>query len=127
MAIVADRLAERIDAYGISKTALARAVGVKQPTITRLVNGTQRSSSQLHKIARELGTTSAYLTGETNDPSANVPDAPTLDSETRELVDCFGTLTPVNRRALLQVARSMADGHQAHETVQSPRIEYTGE
>lgn len=50
----------------MSQAELARRVGIKQPTISDLIAGKSRSSSHLHKIARELQTTPEYLLGETD-------------------------------------------------------------
>lgn len=63
---------------GFSQTALARAVGVSQATIYKLVSGQSAGSSHLHKIARILKTSPSYLTGETSDPDegAYVPPTP---------------------------------------------------
>jgi phage repressor protein C with HTH and peptisase S24 domain len=69
---VGQRVAELLDATGLSQAELARRVNVDQSTINGLIRGSARSSRHLHKIARELGTTWEYLTGETNDPG---PDA----------------------------------------------------
>lgn len=54
----------------MSQAKLARLAGLSQPTISDLVRGDSRSSAHLHKIARILGTTSEYLTGEIDDPDA---------------------------------------------------------
>lgn len=64
-----DRLRERIDAKGITQAELARIIGVTQPVISQLISGGSGGSKHLHRIARELDTTSEYLTGETDDPS----------------------------------------------------------
>lgn len=65
-----DRLAALLDERGISQSKLARSIGVSPTTIWKLVNepGAQ-GSKHLHRIARELGTTSEYLSGETDDPT----------------------------------------------------------
>lgn len=54
---------------GLSQSELARRVGVTQATIYKLISGLSTTSRHLHKIARVLGTTTAYLEGETDDPS----------------------------------------------------------
>jgi len=64
---VGDRIKERLDRLGIKPTELARRVGVSQPTIHALINGNAQGSKHLHKIAAELGTSPAYLAGETDD------------------------------------------------------------
>ena len=75
--ILGHRLAERIEASGLSFSEVARQVGVKQPTISRLVSGEQRSTARLDRLARVVRTTPAYLTGETDDWSEDAaPPAP---------------------------------------------------
>jgi len=125
--IVVDRLREQMKAQGVSQAELARRIGVSQPTIFRVVHGNTHGSKFLHRIARELGTTAAYLLGDTDDPEEEAPPPPELDSEAREMMDRFTSLTPADRRALLQVARSMADGPSAHGTVQAPLLRYARE
>lgn len=70
------RLSARMSAMGISQSELARRVGVAQQTIYKLISGASRGSAHLHRIARELATTPAYLTGETDDPSAGAQPLP---------------------------------------------------
>lgn len=60
----------------VSGAELARRVGVKQPSISRLLTGDASGSKHLHIIARALGTTAEYLTGETDDPSEGALPAP---------------------------------------------------
>ncbi|MEO7467376.1 MAG: helix-turn-helix transcriptional regulator [Sphingobium limneticum] len=111
------RIEERLAAVGISQAELARRVGVRQSTVNSLIRGDSRTSRSLIKIARELRTTAAYLTGETDDPdNENAPEV-SLGSDERELLGNFGNLTPADRRALLQIARSMAGGAPPSETV----------
>lgn len=57
----------------LSQSELARRVGISQASIYNLVSGKGYGSAHLHKIARELETTPAYLTGETDDPDKNAP------------------------------------------------------
>jgi transcriptional regulator with XRE-family HTH domain len=70
---VGDRIAERRKLLGISQGRLARASGVSQGTIGKLEAGISSGSSHLHRIARALETTPAYLTGETDDPDLEAP------------------------------------------------------
>jgi len=80
---VGERIRERLDALGMRQAELARRVGISQPTISDLVRGDSRSSSHLHRIARELQTTPAYLTGETDNPEigASLTSVPHLAAE----------------------------------------------
>lgn len=65
--ILGERVAELIDNLGISQSELARRTGVKQPSIARIIKGTTRGSKFLMEIARGLGTTPEYLTGQTDE------------------------------------------------------------
>lgn len=62
-----ERLKRLMAERELSQQALADLVGVKQPTINRLINGGQAGSKHLHRIAAALQTTPAYLTGEAAD------------------------------------------------------------
>lgn len=74
--IVRERLIERMEVHGVTQAALARACGVSQQTIGRLVAGDAYSSRYIHRIARALETSVEYLTGETDDPAASAPPLP---------------------------------------------------
>lgn len=73
---IGDRIRDRLEELGISQSELARRVSITQGTVAGLIRGKARSSTHLHKIARELQTTAAYLEGETDDPSENAPPPP---------------------------------------------------
>ena len=60
----------------LSQSELARRVGVSQATIFKLLTGESYGSKHLHRIARELETTPAYLEGETDDPAPDAPPPP---------------------------------------------------
>lgn len=80
-----DRLQERLDAVGLSQSELARRVGIAQGTIAGLFTGRQQGSKYLHQIARELRTSPAYLTRETNDPSEGALPVPTAEDVADDL------------------------------------------
>jgi phage repressor protein C with HTH and peptisase S24 domain len=79
------RLVSLIERAGLTHAELARRVGVKQPTITRLTTGEQAGSKHLHKIAQELATTPGYLLRETDDPSEGYIAPPTAQVVADEL------------------------------------------
>ena len=79
------RVRSLMEARGISQSELARRVQVTQGAIAKIVSNNPGGSSHLHKIARELGTTPAYLTGETDDPAEGAVPAPTE----REIAEHF--------------------------------------
>lgn len=93
--LLADRLKDRLQLAGLSQSELARRVKVAQPTIAKLVMGQSAGSSHLHKIARELGTTPQYLTGETDDPMLGALPVPTP-----EMIAEFLDLVPVEEISL---------------------------
>lgn len=125
--VIGSRISERLKLLdNMSQSELARRVGLTQGTIAQLISGRSRSSSHLHKIARELKTTPAYLTGETDDPGSDAPDNSNLDSETRELIAIFSAMSPADRGALMHVARSMGGPPPVKPTVHSPRLSYVG-
>lgn len=71
--IVSERVAERMKRLGLSQSELARRVGVAQPTIYKLLRSNKIGSKHLHRIARELQTSPAYLEGEIDDPDKDAP------------------------------------------------------
>ncbi|HQS95064.1 MAG TPA: helix-turn-helix domain-containing protein [Novosphingobium sp.] len=124
---------------GLTQAELARRVGVKQPTIFKLIHDNKTGSAHLHKVARELGTTPAYLAGETDDPDSTLPDEPDLSAEERAVVDCLRQIAPKDRAALIQLARTLATiGNPeppptvkkyvaSTETLHAPRVSYRGQ
>jgi phage repressor protein C with HTH and peptisase S24 domain len=69
----------------ISQAELARRVGMKQSTLNGLIKGSSRSTTFLPQLARELGTTAAFLQGETDDPSIDALPAPSPASIAEQL------------------------------------------
>ncbi|MXO73558.1 XRE family transcriptional regulator [Alteraurantiacibacter buctensis] len=62
-----DRVKLLMDAARINQSKLAELVGVKQPSIGRILSGETKTSRHIHRIAEVLGTTPYYLFGETED------------------------------------------------------------
>lgn len=127
------RIEERRRTVGISQAELARRVGVRQSTMNSLINGDSRTSRSLMKIARELRTTAAYLTGEIDDPDADVPPEPELTGDRRELLEHFDVLPPAQKKLVLELVRSLAGakaepksfgGGGGGETLHTPKLEY---
>ena len=71
--IIGQRILARLPQVKLSQSELARRVGISQGAMNNLIAGRSRSSTHLHKIARHLATTPAYLTGEVDDPDENAP------------------------------------------------------
>jgi len=55
-------------AAGLNQSQLAVKVGLKQPSIGRLISGQTRESGKLLELAQAVRTTPDYLTGATDDP-----------------------------------------------------------
>jgi transcriptional regulator with XRE-family HTH domain len=68
----ADRLQEAMDQAGLDQPALASRVGCTQGAISQILLGNTQRSKLLPDIARELGVSVDWLTGDSNtrDPSA---------------------------------------------------------
>lgn len=73
-----ERLRRLLTDRGMSQSELARRVGISQASVFRLVKGDAYGSKHLHKIARELRTTPAYLAGEIDDPDEGAPPPPAV-------------------------------------------------
>lgn len=101
------RIEERRKALGISQSQLARDAGLSQSTINGLIHGHAHSSTHLHRIARALKTTPAYLACETDDPGRDAPDPDELTPEEAALVTNWRRLSIEDRRALDRVIKSM--------------------
>lgn len=67
MMVRGDRIDALLREKGWSQGELSRRVGVSQQTIWKLVSGGVQGSKHLHRIARELDTTTEYLSGESDD------------------------------------------------------------
>ena len=76
MMIHGARLSERMTARGLSQSELARRIGISQQTVHKLITGASRGSTHIARIARELGTTPAYLEGEIDNPDEGAPPPP---------------------------------------------------
>lgn len=112
-----DRLRDIMAEREISQSELARRVGISQATIFKLLTGESQGSRYLHQIARELGTTAAYLSCETDDPVDGALAPPLLQAVTltvllpgeKALVRMFtGLLRPFGLECEDELARMLA-------------------
>jgi transcriptional regulator with XRE-family HTH domain len=101
------RIKGLLKARGISQAELGRRVGLSQSTMNELVNGRSRSSTSLHVIARELRTTPAYLSGETDDPDAEFP-VEFVTAEERSWVERLKLLDGPDRDLVLKLVDTLA-------------------
>ena len=105
--IIGERVRERMEVLGLSQAELARRVGVSQPSIFKLIHENKTGTTRIHKIARELQTTPAYLSGETDDPTSDLPED-TLSAEEREWVEQFRRMPLKDKAAVQQLVRTIA-------------------
>lgn len=121
--MIGQRIERLLRERKISQAELARRVGVDQSTINQLVKGGSRSSRYLHLIARELQTTPAFLTSETDDSELDAPTAPTISSTEQDWIDKLRGLEPKDREAVIRLTHSLANSATGG-TVHSPRRDY---
>ena len=117
MSIVGDRLKAAMGRARIEQAELANMVGCTQGAISQIINGQTQRSRFLPDIAEALGTTTAFLKGETNNPSLSA--SPALSrNEMAEALD----LVPI---ASVDMAYGMgltyAGDHVEVETMHFPR------
>ena len=117
-----ERIEERLKALGISQSELARRTKLPQSTINSLIRKGRRSSPHLVKLARELRTTPAYLSEDTDDPEADFQDE-ALTAEERESLEQLRQLPAKDRQAVLQLLRSLSDA-QEKPTLHAPGQDY---
>ena len=120
--VLGQRIQSLLDERDMSQAELARRVQLRQSTINGLVNGHSSGSKHLHRIARVLGTTAAYLEGETDDPGSDVPDSRFSTEEEAWIEDLRG-LVPADRKAVLRLTHSLANSAAA-PTIHAPKNEY---
>lgn len=107
-----ERVRDRMNALGLSQAELARRVGVSQPSIYALIHRNKSGTRNLHLIARELKTTPAYLTGETEDPEQG-PPPPGYDTTEQQLVAAFRRLSAEHRLAVATIINGLLVGGQS--------------
>jgi transcriptional regulator with XRE-family HTH domain len=109
----------------LTQGELARRIGVSQQTISRLAAGERYGTKHLHRIARELGTTPAYLAGETDDPDGPGGDAPRLSAVEREWLELLTALPEDQRKALRLIARGLVTAAPAIGRLHDRRQDFT--
>ena len=103
---VGERIQVRLEQLDLSQSELARRTRLHQTTINQLIN--KNSTSRfLPRIARELQTSVAYLEGETDDPTAEMPDE-VYTSEERATIDLWRMLDPADRATVRALMQSLA-------------------
>lgn len=123
--IIGTRIEQLMLEQGLTQAELARRVGVAQPTIYKLIRGNKSGSKHLHQVARELGTSPEFFTGETDDRSIAAPII-RFSSDEIEWVDLLRAIAPEDRKAILRIARTIATSSQS-PLLQSQQQQFRGE
>jgi len=119
------RIAERLTDIKISQSELARRARVPQSTMNGLIHGDYRWSPHLPRIAQVLGTTPAFLVGETDDAAPDATVETTLSSDEQELLDHYRAIEAKERAAIMTLARSLATNARS-PTVHSKGQQFRG-
>ncbi|WP_024551865.1 LexA family transcriptional regulator [Franconibacter helveticus 513] len=116
---LADRLNQAMELTGMSQGALAKASGVAQPTIWRLVNGNARGSTKIVEIAKALGVRSDWL---------STGSGPMRDDGQKPVAVAAKENPSIFRIDVLDLAVSAGDGAVNNEFVEVLRsVEYSVE
>jgi len=93
---------------GLSQTQLGESIGVTFQQIQKYERGVNRiSASMLTRIARALGVSVASLFPSDDEAPSGRPSLGAITGG-HELAECYITLSPSERAALLGVARALA-------------------
>ena len=106
---IGTRIEERRKALGIGRAELARRADMPLTSLVSLINRGSRKSAHLVKIAQALETTPGFLSGESENPQSEFSDT-TLTSEERNWLDWLRAAAPADRKALAQLAKTIANG-----------------
>lgn len=129
-----DRIKQLAKANGITMKYLCDCLGKHRGFLSCVRNGTDRiDEEELAIIAAKIGTTAAYLTGQTDDPevpktttySAHNPETGALTDEEMELLHIYRQLQKSGERQLLGKAYELLDAQNAShsgETLTPPDI-----
>ena len=126
------RISERLRVLKLSQAELGRRAGVPQTTVNSLIKGKSRTTPHLVRIARALGTTPAYLTGESDDPSIDAAEL-AFSNDDLDWIELIHSLSPRDRNAVRVLALTLAGrvpllmvDDDPLPVLQSQRLEYRG-
>ena len=106
-----DRFKELCKQKGVKQTALFAMVGKPRSYVSDLKKIRNVPPEYVETWAAALHTTTAYLLGETDDPSEGIKKEPAgleadgLSDEDRELIEAFRAAPPEKRRAILELLK----------------------
>lgn len=110
--ILKTRIKQLCKETGISQKHLTDSIGRKNTYLNDIWNGKCAIKPEdLAAFASILGTTPAYLAGETDDPSRAGEEAE-LTSEDEEMLTLFRTLSPENKEILKKLIGQMSKSNE---------------
>lgn len=121
---IGSRINELLAERNMSQAELARRVGMRQSSMNSLVNGKSRSSRFIVSIARELGTTAAFLNGDTDDPTVEIPED-FLTADERRMLRLSRRLSKEDQLAIGFMIERLAGA--ASPTLHDRQQEFRGE
>lgn len=75
--MLSERVKDLLEAKGLKQKAISEELGVEYSTLWRRLRGERKITIDfLQRLSKSLGTSSAYLLGETDDPSPNPGKTP---------------------------------------------------
>lgn len=101
-----NRIRSRLSELGMTQSELSRRAQIPQTTVNGLILGKSRTTPHLLRLAHELQTTAAYLTGETDDPHSELPEF-VISGEERALISMLRSLRPKDKAAVRRIVTSL--------------------
>ena len=117
--IIGERITGRLKAINKSQAALARYIGVSPQAISKMATGNTHDTAKLWQIAKFCRTSPEFLTGEVDDPD-RLDEPMLLSEEQREWVQLLDSIRPSDRKAALQIVRSLAAMHHRPDNDAQP-------
>ena len=104
-----ERLTEARDRTGLSKSKLARLVGINKMTVTSLENQTNKSTTpeNLFKFADILHCSARWLATGQGDIDGDENDRPSYNVSSEQLLVLMDDLSEVKRQDLIKLAEDM--------------------
>ena len=97
---VAERLREAMDEAGVDQSALGKAIGVTQGTISLILLGKTRHSKHLPAIAAFLGVSYEWLIGRSDAKRGEASEAGSVSADERALLEGLRSLGKADRASL---------------------------
>lgn len=105
--IVLSRLKEAMGEREFDQSSLARAVGCTPGAINQIVSGNVRRSRFAPEIARQLGVSYDWLTGQSDQKNASAPSGMLVAADERLILDDLRQLPLSDRNALARIAAAL--------------------